>query len=331
MPETADQSVLEAGITILIPVFNDWTVLGKLLPILDRALAEQSMTAEVLAVNDGSTEPAPESYLAGLNFAALRSIRLLNLRRNLGHQRAIAIGLAYLQQAVAGHLVVVMDGDGEDDPVDVPRLVQRCRECQLQRIVFAERVRRSEKPIFKIFYALFKLTHLLLVGKRIRVGNFSAIPPARLASLTAATELWIHYAAAVFASRQPHDSIPTQRAKRLGGHSKMNFVRLVVHGLSAMSVYGDIVGVRLLIVAAFMAVGLIALSVVVAIFSGVGWSVPAWGGMAIAFSLVIAFQAMLLCLIFIFITMGLKTSASFVPIRDYAVFIASVTPLHESR
>ena len=47
---------------------------------------------------------------------------------------------------------------------------------------------------------------------RVRVGNFSAIPRRRLESLVAVSELWNHYAAAAFQSRQPYCTIPTQRA-----------------------------------------------------------------------------------------------------------------------
>ena len=79
------------------------------------------------------------------------------------------------------------------------------------------------------------------------MGNFSVIPRERLASLVVVSELWNHYAAAAMRSRQPFCTIPTRRAERLDGESKMNFVGLVVHGLSAISVYSDIVGVRLLI------------------------------------------------------------------------------------
>ncbi len=160
---------------LLIPVFNDWASLAQLLPKLDTALASHFLTVDILVVDDGSTMD-PESDFQSGTFAALRRIDVLRLRRNLGHQRAIAVGLAYIEDCLSAEAVVVMDGDGEDDPADVPRLLERLEEEGNTTIVFAERARRSESLVFRVFYALFKLLHLLLTGKGVRVGNFSAIP-----------------------------------------------------------------------------------------------------------------------------------------------------------
>ena len=104
-----------------------------------------------------------------------------------------------------------------------------------------------------MFYAMFKLLHRVLTGKGVRVGNFSVMPRRRLSSLVVVAEIWNHYAAAVFRSRQPHCMIPTHRSRRLCGSSSMNFVSLVTHGLSAISVYSDVVGVRLLVMSVLLA------------------------------------------------------------------------------
>jgi hypothetical protein len=82
----------------------------------------------------------------------------------------------------------------------------------------------------------------------VRVGNFSVITARQLRALVVAPELWNHYAAAVFRIRAPFTTIPVPRALRHAGRSKMNFVALMIHGLSAMSLYSDIIGTRLLIV-----------------------------------------------------------------------------------
>ena len=66
----------------------------------------------------------------------------MTLATNVGHQRAIAIALAYLHDRVAPGAVLVMDGDGEDAPEDVPRLVARLRGQETPKIVFAERRKR---------------------------------------------------------------------------------------------------------------------------------------------------------------------------------------------
>ena len=93
---------------------------------------------------------------------------------------------------------------------------------------------------------------LLLTGIPVRVGNFSVIPAAQLRRLVVVSELWNHYAAAVFKARTPKATVPTARAPRLAGRSRMNFVDLVTHGLSALSVHSELIGVRLLVVAAVL-------------------------------------------------------------------------------
>ena len=266
------------------------------------------------------------------SFAALRRIDVLRLRRNLGHQRAIAIGLAYVEDCLQAGAVVVMDGDGEDDPADVPRLLERLDEEGNGKIVFAERARRSESLVFRIFYALFKLLHLFLTGKGVRVGNFSAIPRRRLSSLVVVAEIWNHYAAAVFRSRQPYCMIPTYRSRRLCGSSSMNFVSLVTHGLSAISVYSDVVGVRLLvmsIILAFLTLAGMVGAVLVRLATNL--AIPGWASYTVGILLVLFVQAIMAAFVFSFVILGSRHGTTFLPRRDYSFFIGSIWTLHGSR
>src|SRR5947209_15422746 len=122
--------------------------------------------------------------------------------------------MSHIEAEVPCRALVVMDSDGEDAPGDVPRLVRRLDEEGGRKIVFAERTRRSESWTFLVSYSLFRLAHVVLTGYRVRVGNFSAIPRARLASLVFVSEIWNHYPAAVYKSMQPYCKIRTARAKR---------------------------------------------------------------------------------------------------------------------
>ena len=154
-------------------------------------------------IDDGSTEAAPLGFAAGPH-QALTSVGVLRLRRNLGHQRAIAIGLAYIERNVPCDAVILMDADGEDSPADIPRLVDQFRSEQGANIVFAERRKRAERPLFRVLYHAYRALHRALTGYDVRVGNFSVIPRTRLGGLVVVSELWNHYAAAVFRSRQPY-------------------------------------------------------------------------------------------------------------------------------
>jgi glycosyltransferase involved in cell wall biosynthesis len=312
---------LEEPILILIPVFNDWSALGKLLDALDDTLAENDIEAGVLVVDDGSTVD-PQVDPTARAFRALRHVEILELRRNLGHQRAIAIGLAYVEDRGSCQAVVVMDGDGEDNPRDVPRLLAKSLMEGGTKIVFAERTRRSESLVFRVFYKLYKVVHLFLTGYAVRVGNFSVIPRPRLASLVVVSEMWNHYAAAAFKSRQPYTTVPTHRAKRIDGKSHMNFVNLVVHGLSAISVYGELVGIRLLVVTVLMVLATLAgLAGVVFVRLATTWAIPGWATTAVGILLVILMQALMLSLVFSFVILGGRQGSAFLPRRDYAYFI----------
>jgi glycosyltransferase involved in cell wall biosynthesis len=318
-------------VVLLIPLYNDWPACHLLLRALDDALKGQIDSARVVLIDDGSTIDPGDDF-PGEGFKILDRIDVLQLRRNLGHQRAIAIGLSYIWENVACETVVLMDSDGEDAPGDVPRLLKKFREEGGKKIIFAERTRRSENWTFVAFYKLYKVLHRILVGIGVRIGNFSAIPRRRLDSLIVVSELWNHYAAAVVKSRQPFDTIPTERANRLSGKSRMNFVALVAHGLSAISVFGDVIGVRLLVAT----IGLIVLTLVgliatVVIRLATNLAILGWATTAFGILTVILFQAVMLSIQFSFIVLGGRQGTSFLPCRDYGFYVGQFRTIRDSK
>jgi len=306
---------------ILMPIYNDWDAVGLLLPSLDRVLAGAGLIADVLLVDDGSTVRPPAHWNAQA-WRALGRIEVLALRRNVGHQRAIAIALAFVEQHLSPDVLVVMDGDGEDAPEDVPRLLACLDHNHRNKVVFAERTKRSETVMFRVFYALYRWAHVLLTGIPVRVGNFSVIPCTQLRRLVVVSELWNHYAAAVFKARAPRTSVPTVRAPRLAGRSRMNFVDLVTHGLSALSVHSELIGVRLLVVTAtliaVMASGLLA---VLAIRFFTDLAIPGWASTVVGLLLVLLLQAAAFAAFFAFLVLHARSQPTFIPLRDYDYFV----------
>jgi glycosyltransferase involved in cell wall biosynthesis len=311
-------------IVVLIPLFNDWEAADLLLDGLDAALGNSRWPVEVVFVDDGSSDAVPEDF-ARRRFQALQSIDVLRLRRNLGHQRAIAVGLVYLYQNRPAQAVVVMDSDGEDRPENIPELLDRFQQEQARSIVFAARSKRLERLPFRILYHLYRWIHRLLTGDPVRVGNFSVVPFESLAKLVVVPEIWNHYAAAVIRSRIQYTTVPIPRGKRVAGQSKMNFIGLLLHGLSAFFVYGDIVGARLLVAIALALILEVALAAV-----GIGVRMTASvNALSVAASIalllgIILLQAIPIALILVFSVVGSRVNAGFLPLRDCPYFVNDV-------
>jgi glycosyltransferase involved in cell wall biosynthesis len=320
-------SAKQLKLVIAIPVFNDWEAANLLLQKIDSVCVESGLSPFILLINDGSTMPVPDDFLAWRSMASLR-VDVLELHKNLGHQRAICVALVHLCKNDPEAAVLIMDADGQDPPDQIPRLVEACLSRGQQQGVFAARRRRMEGLTFKLFYQLYRLVHLLLVGSDIHMGNFSLLPPALVQRLVRSNDLWCHYAAAAIKSRLPITTIPVDRAGRLSGRSQMSFVKLVLHGLSAMSVNSDIIGVRVLVFNCLLAgLGLIALaSVLILRFSKSGAAVGIATN-AVGLALVLVLQIVAVCVLFTFGVLALRGGQTFIPVRDCHYFISGIRHL----
>ena len=310
-------------LVVLAPVYNDWAAVRLLLPALDAELDRSNLRARVVLVDDGSFEPLPDPFITG-QLCAISEIRVLRLRRNLGHQRALAVGLAFVQDQVPCDAVVVMDADGEDSPADVPRLVNELTARGGQTIVFAQRIRRSEGFVFTSLYRLYRAAHRVLTGISVQVGNFSVVPSALLDRLVVVSDLWNHYAAAVFQSRLPYTMVPTARGTRLSGRSSMNLVSLVGHGLSAIAVFADRVGVRILIaaiVALCVTVGTIGIALGRWLLTG--YAPPIWLPVTAGVALLLIVQTAAAASLFVLHVLFTRAASTFIPARDYQFFVQS--------
>jgi glycosyltransferase involved in cell wall biosynthesis len=315
---------------VVMPLRDDWTSAAELIRRLDSAISSNACTMEILLVDDASVERYDHNDFQS-SFSSVRVIRRLRLRRNLGHQRAIAIGLVYVQQTTGCDAVIVMDADGEDTPDGVAQLLRAYSDTHGEKAIFAERSRRSESLQFRSFYVLYKFVHRCLTGMNVRVGNFSILPPAYLNTFAVMSELWNHYAAAIFRSKLPFTMIPIPRGTRIAGTSRMNFVALVSHGLSAISVFGDIVGVRLLI-ASLAASLLAALGIVLVVMIKflTNWAIPGWATYATGCLVIIMIQLITIATSFTFFVLSNRTNLGFVPLRDYSLFVEEAVELYSA-
>ena len=314
-------------VVVLMPLRDDWASVSELIRRLDQAISSHPCTLDILVVDDASIQSLrPADFQS--RFSVVRSIRVLHLRRNLGHQRAIAMGLVHIHNSIPCDAVLVMDSDGEDT---ADGALQLLRAFSGTTAVFAERSKRTEPYTFRAFYQLYKLLHRMLTGVRTKVGNFSILPSRYLGRLVASAELWNHYAAAVFRSGLPFTTTPIPRGYRITGTSKMNMVSLITHGMSAISVYGDIVGVRLFLtfLAGFFVTGAGVLSMV-AIRAVTGRAIPGWTVYSMGALAIILIQLITVAASFTFTVLANRTSQTFVPLRDYELFVLEAEDIYRS-
>jgi polyisoprenyl-phosphate glycosyltransferase len=310
---------MQKNVVILCPLFNDSESLNQLLISLDESFSRLTdYRFSLLIINDGSTEPLV--ITAKTKFG----IQSIQLQRNIGHQKALAIGLAYIQQHISCDEVLIMDTDGEDRPEDAIELLYTAQK-NPGSIIFAHRSSRKEGSRFLFFYSLYKLSFRILTGRKISFGNFMVIPKASLDKIVFYSEIWSHLAGGILKSGLPYTSVQTHRGKRYSGHSTMSFSKLLIHGLGAISVFMEVIASRLLLFSFF----LIAFSVVVIlILAGIrtftDLAIPGWTSTLMSSMLIVLLQSFLLSLFTLFLYFSSDTQRKFVPARHFNDYIGSV-------
>ena len=217
---------------ILIPLYNDWKSVSKLLDKINSLTENRDAELSVVIVNDASTES--RSGLAS-NFKKIKSIKILNMKKNTMHQRCIAAGLKYICENENFDHVIIMDADGEDRPEEINDFLDRVQENPKMTIT-GNRFKRSEGIIFKILYEIHKLLTLVFTGKLIKFGNFSCLPKNHVKQLIQKPYLWNSYSSSVVRAIKDRTFVPSIRGVRYVQPSKMNFLGLVFHSLAIISV-----------------------------------------------------------------------------------------------
>jgi hypothetical protein len=311
---------------IVTPVLNDSASLQRLVQEID-GLDLPGHDIHVIAIDDGSYPHVRVSQPRG-GRGTVRSVRSVRLACNLGHQRAIATGLVAATRLKGLHYVLVMDSDGEDRPEDVAALLHAGGEAP-SCIVLAERAKRSESLGFRLFYRVYQLIFRMLTGQRITSGNFCLLPIEAVNSLIHNPSIWNNLAATVIRSRIPLRMLPTTRGRRYVGSSRMGFVGLAVHGLSAISVYTDVALVRIIVSASCLAgLVMLVLPVVVGIRLFTGLAIPGWASFMAVSLVILLFQALLFAGVAVFQLLSFRSMTTFIPALHAEQFLLEpVSPL----
>jgi len=308
---------------VVVPIFNDWVSFLALLKDIDHVSSTLDCAVSVIAVDDGSTEETPASINDISSFPSLREIKVVKLATNVGHQRAIAIGISMAVSETDADAIVVMDSDGEDRPQDIPRLLA-ATQGRSEFAVVARRARRTNTLIFKVFYALYKAVFGILTGRSINFGNFCLISRGYAKRLIMTPELWNNLPAAVLRSRVPVVELPTDRGNRYAGTSKMNYVSLVVHGMGGISVYSDVIFVRMLAAtAAFLVFSVVVIVSVISMKLFTNMNTPGWTTTVVFSILIILLQTIVTTLMTMLLLLNNRSQRLVIPRRDYREYVAS--------
>ena len=220
-------------IKILIPVYNDWQSVFELLKNINLEVSKLEGEFSVIIVNDGSTESRSE-FLPDLS--NLKSIQVINMKKNKGHARCIAVGLKHINEKEEFDYVIPMDGDGEDRPEELSLFIEKIKEYP-DIVVTANRVKRSEGFIFKFCYLAHKYLTLVFTGQTIKYGNYTCLPKLTVNMMVNEPATWSSFSGSLAKIAKNRKSVPSERGTRYFGPSKMSFINLLKHSLSIIAVF----------------------------------------------------------------------------------------------
>ena len=227
-------------IKILIPVYNDWKSVSKLIDEINNLSIDQEFLISIIIVNDASSHDRQDEEK---NLENIQSIKILNMKKNQGHARCIATGLKYIFEKEDFDYVIPMDGDGEDRPEEIKEFLNQIKNSNNKPIV-GVRIKRSENLIFKICYQIHKLITLIFTGKSIKFGNFTCLPKITVEKMVNEKATWNSFSGSLSKIEKDFLSIPSARGIRYFGPSKMSFSNLLKHSLSIISVFRSAVLIR---------------------------------------------------------------------------------------
>ena len=220
-------------IKILIPVYNDWKSVFKVLDEINNLDLNIKFKISVIIINDASNHDLPDLEN---NLEKIDSIKVINMNINQGHTRSIAVGLKYIFEKEDFDYAIPMDGDGEDRPEEIKMFLDQAENFNGKTFV-GERIKRTENIVFKMCYQIHKLITLVFTGKSVKFGNYTCLPKATVEKLINEKATWNSFSGSLTKVESSLTPIPSIRGVRYFGPSQMSFVNLVKHSLAIISVF----------------------------------------------------------------------------------------------
>ena len=227
-------------IKILIPIYNDWQSVFKLLEQINDLSISPEFKISIVIINDASNHDRQDQ---DKNLENIHSIKILNMKINQGHTRCIATGLKYIFEKEDFDYVIPMDGDGEDRPEEIKLFVENFNYHPNKTIV-GERVKRSENILFKICYFFHKILTYTFTGQSIKFGNYTCLTKSTIEKMLSDKATWSSFSGSLAKNCNDKATISSERGKRYFGPSKMSFLNLIKHSLAIIGVFKFSVLVR---------------------------------------------------------------------------------------
>jgi len=220
-------------IKILIPVYNDWKSVFKVLDEINNLDLNSEIKISVIIINDASNHDLPDLEKS---LEKIDSIKVLNMITNQGHTRSIAVGLKYIFEKEDFDYAIPMDGDGEDRPEEIKMFLDKAESSKGNTFI-GERIKRSENFVFKICYQIHKLITLVFTGKSIKFGNYTCLPKSTVEKLINEKATWNSFSGSLTKVESSLTAVPSIRGERYFGPSQMSFINLIKHSLAIISVF----------------------------------------------------------------------------------------------
>ncbi len=263
---------------VVTPIYND---VDSFLILHDRVLSAIRSSSignnevRFLVIDDTAGQDPDIEKLCGLN-----DVSVVEPPFNLGHQRAIVVALrAAADRFADDDFILTMDGDGEDKPEDIPRLLEPLLDpVSPPLVVLARRTKRKESFAFKLFYLSFRVLFRVLTGREVRSGNFAAFRGSYARRMLLHPSFDLCYSSSLLTVTQEPAFVACARGDRYAGHSRMGPERLLTHGVRMLMPFADRIAIRSLALCASTALLTVVLLVLLLVGRLVGWSVsPVWG------------------------------------------------------
>lgn len=209
-------------ISLVIPAYNEAESLPDLLGDIEVTIKRHGYAAEIIFINDGSTDATAE-VLTALTAASALKIDVIHFRDNRGKAAALTAGF----EKATGEIVITMDADGQDDPAEIPKFIETLEKTEVALVSGWKYPRKD--PLEKRFFSfVFNRVTAVLTDVKLHDMNcgFKAYRSEVVKSLHLYGDLHRYIPILVHAAGFSVAEVKVKHRRRRFGVSKYGFKRI---------------------------------------------------------------------------------------------------------